>query len=147
MPEVWRLADGGAEVSQDKLDRVALELISAAGDINVWLFFGEMGSGKTTLIKAVGTALAVTEGMSSPTFSLVNEYKAGDGRKIYHFDLYRLIDQKEVFDIGVEEYFDSNGLCLVEWPEKLGGLTPANSFKIRITPSGPLHRIIEYRRA
>ena len=146
MPDVWQVVAGGAEVSQDKLDRVALELINEAGDINVWLFFGEMSSGKTTLIKSVGMALGVTEGMSSPTFSLVNEYNAGDGRKIYHFDLYRLKDEKEVFDIGVEEYFDSNGLCLVEWPEKLGGLTPANSFKIRITPSGPLHRIIEYQR-
>ncbi len=147
MPDVWQVAAGGAEVSQDKLDRVALELLRAAGDTNVWLFFGEMGSGKTTLIKAVGKALAVTEGMSSPTFSLVNEYKAGDGRKIYHFDLYRLKDEKEVFDIGAEEYFYSDGLCLVEWPEKLGGLTPANPFKVRITPSGPLQRIIEYQRA
>ena len=147
MPDVWQVAAGGVEVSQDELDRIALELLSAAGNSNVWLLSGEMGSGKTTLIKAVGKALAVPEGMSSPTFSLVNEYKTGEGRKIYHFDLFRLKDEKEVFDIGVEEYFDSNGLCLVEWPEKLGGLTPANSFKIRITPSGPLHRIIEYQRA
>ena len=119
MPDVWQVTAGGEEVSQDKLGRVALELLSAAGDINVWLFFGEMGSGKTTLIKAVGKALGVTEGMSSPTFSIVNEYEAGDGRKIYHFDLYRLKDEKEVFDIGAEEYFYSDAYCFIEWPEKI----------------------------
>ena len=147
MPDSWHEASKGNPVSHDQLEDVARELIDRAGGTTIWLFFGEMSSGKTTLIKSVGMALGVTEGMSSPTFSLVNEYNAGDGRKIYHFDLYRLKDEKEVFDIGVEEYFDSNGLCLVEWPEKLGGLTPPNSFKIRITPSGPLHRIIEYQRA
>ena len=93
MPDVWQVAAGGVEVSQDELDRIALELLSAAGNSNVWLLSGEMGSGKTTLIKAVGKALAVIEGMSSPTFSLVNEYKTGEGRKIYHFDLYRLKDE------------------------------------------------------
>ena len=147
MPEVWQPTAQGAEVSQDKLDHVAQELLTAAGDMNVWLFSGEMGSGKTTLIKAIGKGLGVRGGMSSPTFSIVNEYNAGDGRKIYHFDLYRLKDEKEVFDIGAEEYFYSDGLSLVEWPEKLGRLTPPHHFKIRITPSGPLHRKIEYQRA
>ena len=147
MPDVWQTADGGAEISQERLDFVARELLSAAGNINVWLFFGEMGSGKTTLIKAIGKAVGVVEGMSSPTFSIVNEYEANDGRQIYHFDLYRLKNEKEVFDIGAEEYFDSGGLSLVEWPEKLERLMPAHTFKIRITPTGPLHRKIEYQRA
>ncbi len=146
MPDVWLAAAEGREVSQEELKPVAQELLTNAGDHTIWLFFGEMGSGKTTLIKAIGTLAGVTEGMSSPTFSIVNEYKAAGIRTICHFDLYRLRNEKEVFDIGVEEYFDSNQLCLVEWPEKLGSLTPAHHFKIRITTTGPAHRKIEYQR-
>ena len=146
MPDVWLAAGEGKDVSQEELKPVAHELLTNAGDHTVWLFFGEMGSGKTTLIKAIGTLAGVTEGMSSPTFSIVNEYKAAGIRTIYHFDLYRLRNEKEVFDIGAEEYFDSNQLCLVEWPEKLGSLTPAHHFKIRITTTGPAHRKIEYQR-
>ena len=146
MPDVWLAAAEGREVSQEELKPVAQELLTNAGDHTIWLFFGEMGSGKTTLIKAIGTLAGVTEGMSSPTFSIVNEYKAAGIRTIYHFDLYRLRNEKEVFDIGAEEYFDSNQLCLVEWPEKLGSLTPAHHFKIRITTTGPAHRKIEYQR-
>ena len=145
MPDVWLAAGEGKDVSQDDLKRVAQELLANAGGLSVWLFFGEMGSGKTTLIKVIGKLAGVTEGMSSPTFSIVNEYKAA-GRKIYHFDLYRLRNEKEVFDIGAEEYFDSGELCLVEWPEKLGSLTPTHHVKIRITATGPAHRKIEYQR-
>lgn len=145
MPDIWLAAAEGKEVSQEDLKQVAQELLANAGDQTVWLFFGEMGSGKTTLIKVIGKLAGVTEGMSSPTFSIVNEYSAS-GRTIYHFDLYRLRNEKEVFDIGAEEYFDSNELCLVEWPEKLGNLTPAHHFKIRITTTGPAHRKIEYQR-
>ncbi len=143
---MWQTACNGKEVAQSELENVAMELLNAAKGLNVWLFFGEMGSGKTTLIKVIGKALGVKELMSSPTFSIVNEYKSGEAKKIYHFDLYRLTSEKEVFEIGAEEYFYSNELCLVEWPEKLGTLTPGNHFKIRITPSGPLHRKIEYQR-
>src|SRR4051812_48840001 len=121
MPDTWQVAAGG-EVSQDKLENVARELLAAAAGVNVWLLFGEMGSGKTTLVKAIGKMIGVHEGMSSPTFSIVNEYQAERGRKIYHFDLYRLGSEKEVFEIGATEYFDSDELCLVEWPEKLGSL-------------------------
>ena len=106
MPDVWLAAGEGKDVSQDDLKRVAQELLTNARGLSVWLFFGEMGSGKTTLIKVIGKLAGVTEGMSSPTFSIVNEYKAA-GRTIYHFDLYRLRNEKEVFDIGAEEYFDS----------------------------------------
>ena len=147
MPDPWQAVCRGKEVGQDELDIVAGELLHAGEDLPVWLFVGEMGSGKTTLIKAIGKALGVTETMSSPTFSIVNEYKGREGRKIYHFDLYRLTSEKEIFDIGTEEYFDSNDFCFVEWPEKLGSLTPANYFTIRITPTGPMKRKIEYQRA
>jgi tRNA threonylcarbamoyladenosine biosynthesis protein TsaE len=145
MPEVWQPVNNGKEVSHEELMSVAKELSGAGKAFNIWLFFGEMGSGKTTLIKAIGEFLGVRDTMSSPTFSLVNEYQALGGKKIYHFDLYRLKNEKEIFDIGVEEYFYSDDLCLVEWPEKLGTLTPPMHFKIRITPSGPHHRKIEYQ--
>lgn len=146
MPELWQAAAGGQSVSQDKLDAVARELSQAAGEIKVWLLYGEMGSGKTTLIKAISRFLGVHESMSSPTFSIVNEYQANGDERIYHFDLYRLASEKEVFDIGATEYFDSGSLCLVEWPEKLGSLTPRSHFKVRITPTAPLTRKIEYQR-
>lgn len=147
MPEVWQAAAGGREVSQGELEEVAQELLAAAGSSCVWLFFGEMGSGKTTLIKAIGRKVGVMEGMSSPTFSIVNEYQAGSKKKVYHFDLYRLTNEKEVFEIGAEEYFESKELCLVEWGEKLGSFTPAHHLKVRIIPSGPRHRKIEYQKA
>ena len=111
-----------------------------------WLFYGEMGSGKTTLIKSIGRNLGVTETMSSPTFSIINEYKASAGKKVFHFDLYRLKNEKEIFEIGIDEYFDSQDFCLVEWPENLGGIMPSHPVKIRITTSDALHRKIEYQR-
>ena len=127
------------------LDQVAEELLADIGERKVWLFFGEMGSGKTTLIKAIGRHLGVKEVMSSPTFSLVNEYPTSAMKQIYHVDLYRLKDEKEVMDIGMEEYFNSGQLCLVEWPERLGSLTPVHHAKVRITPTSLLHRKIDYQ--
>lgn len=145
MPDVWHAAANGAAVSQDQLDEVSRELLAAGKGCSVWLFFGEMGSGKTTLIKAIGKALGVEEVMSSPTFPIVNEYDARDGRKVYHFDLYRIRNEKEVFDIGADEYLESDEMCLVEWPEKLGARTPAHHFDIRIRTTGQEHRMIEYQ--
>lgn len=145
MPEDWRPTAGGKEVSQMALDKVAGELLADIGERKVWLFFGEMGSGKTTLIKAIGRHLGVRETMSSPTFSLVNEYPTSAMKQIYHVDLYRLKDEKEVMDIGIEEYFNSGQLCLVEWPERLGSLTPVHHAKVRITPTSLLHRKIDYQ--
>ncbi|MBY0432528.1 MAG: tRNA (adenosine(37)-N6)-threonylcarbamoyltransferase complex ATPase subunit type 1 TsaE [Cyclobacteriaceae bacterium] len=146
MPDGWHTVGNGERVSLEGLASAADELIKAAMQHNVWLFFGEMGSGKTTLIKKICSRLGVTDTMSSPTFSLVNEYAAGK-KTIYHFDLYRLNNELEVADIGMDEYFGSGNLCLIEWPEKLGTLTPPENFKIRLTPSGPDHRVIEYQRS
>lgn len=147
MPDLWQSASNEIPVTQEELETVSKELLKAAGDRTIWLFFGEMGSGKTTLIKAIGKFLGVNDTMSSPTFSIVNEYEAAHGRKIYHFDLYRLKSEREIFDIGVEEYFYSGELCLVEWPERLGSLVPSGSFNIRMTPTDDFHRKIEYQRA
>ncbi len=140
----WTLLEGGRPLAQDELPDAVSALLKAAGDRKIWLLHGEMGAGKTTLVKALGRALGVQEGMSSPTFSLVNEYSSTGG-KLYHFDLYRLTSEKEIFDIGVEEYFDSGGWCLVEWPEKLGALTPAGSFRVNIEMTDPTHRRIAYQ--
>ena len=146
MPDVWHAAAGGKAVTQDQLEGVAKELLMAGKGSKVWLFHGEMGSGKTTLIKAIGKAVGVQEVMSSPTFPIVNEYDTAAGGKVYHFDFYRIVGEKEIVDIGVDEYFDSNELCLVEWPERLGSRTPDAHFDVRIQTSGPQHRIIEFRK-
>jgi len=144
MPDAWHLI--GEQLTADQLTGAARKLLEVASDQKVWLFYGEMGAGKTTFIKAIGEVKGVYGGMSSPTFSIINEYHTVDGNKIYHFDLYRIKNERELIEIGADEYFDSNELCLVEWPEKLGSLTPPNSFSIRITTTGPVHRTIEYKK-
>lgn len=96
----------------------ALKIQAYAGDLKIWLFDGEMGTGKTTLIKAICKNLGVDEKqMSSPTFAIVNEYQ-GDSSKIFHFDLYRLKHLGELLDIGFDEYISSGNYCFIEWPEQ-----------------------------
>jgi tRNA threonylcarbamoyladenosine biosynthesis protein TsaE len=96
------------------------------------LFYGDMGVGKTTLIKEIARKLGFSDNVSSPTFSLVNEYPLQDGF-IYHFDFYRLVDDKEALDFGVEEYFYSKNWNLIEWPEKIFNLLPDSKNEIYIT--------------
>lgn len=144
MPDGWSLTSLGSDISLTGLEQVARELLNHSKNKRIWLFFGEMGAGKTTLIKTLARLLGVKEAMSSPTFSIVNEYSAG-ADKVYHVDLYRLNSEKEILDTGMEEYFDSGGYCLVEWPEKLGRLTPQGTMQVRITPTDPLRRRIEYQ--
>lgn len=134
----------GSDISLNGLEQVARDLLNHSTNKRIWLFFGEMGAGKTTLIKTLARQLGVKETMGSPTFSIVNEYSAGTD-KVYHVDLYRLVSEKEIVDTGIEEYFDSGGYCLVEWPEKLGRLTPPHAMQVRITPTDPHHRRIEYQ--
>ena len=99
---------------------------------NIWLFDGEMGSGKTTLIKEIVRQMGSDDVVSSPTFSLVNEYKTSD-KTIFHFDLYRLEDEMEALDFGIEEYFDTpDAYVFIEWFDKISNLLPENSQKIRI---------------
>jgi len=116
----------------DELGRIAKELLKEAGDCRVWLFSGELGSGKTTLIKAVCVALDVRSHMTSPTFSIVNEYQAGDGEPVYHFDFYRLKNENEALDVGVDEYLDSGKYCFIEWPDRIPSLVPGHHFDIRM---------------
>ncbi|OOQ61288.1 tRNA (adenosine(37)-N6)-threonylcarbamoyltransferase complex ATPase subunit type 1 TsaE [Mucilaginibacter pedocola] len=112
----------------------APEILKYAGSNKIFLFYGDMGAGKTTLIKSLCAALGVTDEATSPTFSIVNEY-AGSNGPVYHFDFYRLKEQAEALDMGYEEYFFSENYCFIEWPEKIAGLIPDTYTGIRIEVS------------
>lgn len=98
----------------------------------LWLFYGEMGAGKTTLIKAICEAWGVTDTVASPTFALVNEYQNKEQQPFYHFDFYRIKDEEEAWDIGAEDYFYSGHYCFVEWPERIEGLLPDEFMRIDV---------------
>ena len=100
---------------------------------NIFAFFGPMGAGKTTFIKALCNALEVTDDVNSPTFTIVNEYKAGKGFPVYHFDFYRINKISEAYDIGIDEYFGAEGLCLIEWPEKIEEILPEECFRVTVS--------------
>jgi len=110
--------------SLDDLGAIAKELVNYAGQRKVWLFIGEMGAGKTTLIKHICTELGVIDQVSSPTFSIVNEYILVSDEIVYHFDFYRLTAVEEAIAIGAEDYFFSDRICLIEWPQLITGLLP-----------------------
>jgi tRNA threonylcarbamoyladenosine biosynthesis protein TsaE len=114
------------------LPTVAKDIINFAGDTKIWLLNGEMGAGKTTLSKAICAELGVIDTVSSPTFSIVNQYLTQKGETIYHFDFYRLKNEQEAFQIGVEEYFYSGNLCLIEWASKIPSFLPATYVEINI---------------
>lgn len=123
------------------LDEAAKSILSLAGDTHIFIFEGDMGAGKTTLIKALAKALGVTEIVTSPTFSIVNEYDAA-GTIIYHFDFYRIKNLQEAYDIGYEEYFYSGNICFIEWPEKIDSLLPEQYVKVAISTTGENERIL-----
>ena len=128
--------------SQDELPDVARAVIRSLGRRTVVAFRGGMGAGKTTLIREIVAALGSADTGTSPTFAIVNQYKAGKER-IHHFDFYRIDDQREAYDFGYEEYFYSGDLCLVEWPEKIEQLLPENTMNVRITADSDTARTFE----
>ncbi|HEX8548216.1 MAG TPA: tRNA (adenosine(37)-N6)-threonylcarbamoyltransferase complex ATPase subunit type 1 TsaE [Cytophagaceae bacterium] len=114
------------------INNAANSLVTKLGAEKVWLFDGEMGSGKTTLIKEICRVLLVEDNVTSPTFSIVNEYSALQGTNIYHFDFYRIKSEIEAMDIGCDEYFYSGNYCFIEWPSKIPHLLPEKYVTITI---------------
>jgi tRNA threonylcarbamoyladenosine biosynthesis protein TsaE len=118
--------------SIDEVQNAAGIFLGLLGGYSVVAFSGEMGAGKTTFIQSLCKALGVPGEVSSPTFALVNEYFTADGESLFHFDLYRIEDPDELFDLGYEEYFFSGKKCFIEWPEKAGHLIPEDALMVRI---------------
>lgn len=116
------------------IDKAAKEFVALMGDETIYAFYGEMGAGKTTFIRALSKALGVEEDeANSPSFSIINEYRSDTTAElIYHFDLYRLESVEEALEIGVEDYFDSGALCLLEWPERIEPLLPDDAVKVTV---------------
>ena len=116
----------------EHIREAAQEFISHMGDHRVFAFYGSMGAGKTTFIKALCEELGVTDVVTSPTFAIVNEYETSS-RPIFHFDFYRIKKLEEVYDMGYEDYFYSDALCFIEWPELIEEVLPAKAVKVTIT--------------
>ena len=114
------------------IEDAARKFVDNMGNSSVFAFYGEMGAGKTTFIKAICSALGVTEIITSPTFSIVNEYEKTNGEPIFHFDFYRIKNIEEAYDFGYEDYFYSGHLCFIEWPELVEPLLPENVIKVQI---------------
>jgi tRNA threonylcarbamoyladenosine biosynthesis protein TsaE len=129
--------------SIDELKNAAEQLISLGGLEKIFLFYGDMGAGKTTLIKSLCESLGVKEPATSPTFSIVNEYQ-GESSKIYHFDFYRLKNQSEALDLGYEEYFYSGNYCFIEWPEKIPDLLPDHYIRIDVQVVSDNERLLTF---
>jgi tRNA threonylcarbamoyladenosine biosynthesis protein TsaE len=117
--------------SLDEIHAAARKILDA-NPKKVILFYGEMGAGKTTLIKALAKTLGVSDATSSPTFSLVNEYETDDHQSVFHFDMYRLKSESEAYDMGMDEYLYSGQWCFIEWAEKIPTLIPREHSTIRI---------------
>ena len=125
------------------LPSAAQQFAAAMGDRTIFAFSGQMGSGKTTFIRALCEALGVTESVNSPTFAIVNEYLSGTGNPIYHFDFYRIKSLQEALDIGLEDYLYSGHLCLIEWPEYIEKLLPEETVKVAIEEQEDGSRIVK----
>ena len=127
--------------NQDSIKEAARQFVREMGDSRVFAFYGKMGAGKTTFIKAICEELGVEDVITSPTFAIVNEYEAPD-ITIYHFDFYRIKKLEEVYDMGYEDYFYGGGLCFIEWPELIEELLPEDALRITITEQSDGTRLV-----
>jgi len=131
--------------SIDNIREAAREFVANIGNRTVFAFYGKMGAGKTTFIKAVCEELGVDDVITSPTFAIVNEYRCnGDGRTVYHFDFYRIKKLEEVYDMGYEDYFYSGALCFMEWPELAEELLPGDVVRVTVSEQEDGSRTVEF---
>lgn len=126
------------------INEVARQFVDQMDDHKIFAFYGKMGAGKTTFIKAMCEELGVTDVINSPTFAIVNEYMDGKGESIYHFDFYRIKRVEEVYDIGFDEYIYSGNLCLMEWPELIEQLLPEETVRVDIMENPDGTRVIRF---
>lgn len=131
--------------SLSDLNIIADKFLRLMRDKKVFAFFGPMGVGKTTFIKALCNELGVVEIVTSPTFALINEYQTGKGEVIYHFDFYRIKKIEEVYDFGYEEYFFSGNYCFIEWPDKVAEILPENVVFVQMVENEDGSRTINIR--
>ena len=127
--------------SLDELQPAVQQLLKLLPEKRLFAFYAEMGAGKTTFIKAICKELGVIDPVSSPTYSIVNEYHTSTGEKLYHFDFYRLKKPAEAKAIGCDEYFDSGAYCFIEWPEKIGTLLPEGCVAVKIEVAGEIREL------
>ena len=125
----------------NQIDQVAQEIIDYCTYSTV-LFYGEMGAGKTTLIKSIIKQLGCTDKVTSPTFSIVNEYQSIDGKPIFHFDFYRIEKEEEIFQIGLEHYFNSEGWIFIEWPDNINSFLPTKAHSAKIASVNNEKRVL-----
>ena len=127
------------------LDAAARDFLAQIGDNDLIAFYAPMGAGKTTFITAVCRALGVEgDAVSSPTFSIVNEYRTNDGESIFHFDFYRITKISEALDIGFYDYIDSGCLCLMEWPENIDDILPDETVRVRVSVDPDGSRVLSW---
>lgn len=127
---------------EQDIQQAAAQFVAAMGTSTVFAFYGKMGAGKTTFIKALCRELGVQDTVNSPTFAIVNEYEAGDGLPVFHFDFYRIKRLTEAYDMGCDEYFYSGRPCFIEWPELIEDILPQDTVRVHISEQPDGSRLI-----
>jgi len=128
----------------EHIREAAREFIEHIGDRRVFAFYGKMGAGKTTFVKAICEELGVDDVITSPTFAIINEYTSAKDDTIFHFDFYRIKKLEEVYDMGYEDYFYSRALCFIEWPELIEEILPDDAVRVSITEQDDGSRIVTF---
>lgn len=131
--------------SLEEINSIAAEFIKLIKDKRIFALHGAMGVGKTTFVKAICEELGVTDTINSPTFAIVNEYHTQKENVIYHFDFYRIDDVQEAYDFGYEDYFYSNAMCFIEWPEKINSILPGETVNVFFEEQADGSRCVQIR--